>query len=336
MGNIFDKAIEVAQKGRKFIVVTHVNPEGDALGSLFGLGLALKGLGKEVVIYLEEPVPEPFGFMAGSELAVYSLEGVADVDATFAVDCGQLERLGDGFVEFKGRGTLVNMDHHPTNNNFGDINIVVPEASAAGEIVYDFLKEAGIDITGGVATNLYVAIHTDTGSFRYSSASAAAFKKAGELVTLGADPWQVSALVYENYPEARFRLLAKVLDTLEISSDGTIATVVVTRRMLEGVGGNDNKGLSDGFVNYARAIKGVDVGALFRECEPGESEVYKISLRSKSGIDVACVAESFGGGGHVHAAGATMKGTLDEVKKKVLDALREKACVVKKAEASGS
>jgi phosphoesterase RecJ-like protein len=328
MDKRFDTAIEKIKEYKRFMVVTHVNPEGDALGSLFGLALALKGLGKEVVSYLEDPVPAPFGFLSGAGEVVHSLENEAPFDATYAVDCGQLERLGKGFLAFNGWGTLINVDHHVSNDNFGDINIVIPEASAAAEIVFDLCKAAGVDITPDIATNLYVGIHTDTGSFRYSSATPESLEKAGELVRLGADPRDVAVRVYENYPAKKFKLLGMVLNTLEVVGDGLdgkIATVVVSRDMMNSVGAD--KADADGFVNYARAIEGVKAGVLLRESSPGD---YKISLRSKGDIDVSTVAQGFGGGGHVHAAGCNIKGSLKEVKKKVVDALREKILIEEK------
>ncbi len=318
MKSIFSDAIEEIKRGRRFLVVSHVNPEGDAVGSLLGLALALKEAGKDVVPYLEDPVPEVLRFLPGSELVSHSLEGVEPFDATFAVDCGQYERLGKGFAQFRGQGKLINIDHHKTNDHFGDINIIVPEASAAGEIVFDLLKEAGLKITPEVATNLYVAIHTDTGSFRYSSSTPDAFRKAGELVRLGADPWKIASKVYENYPLKRFRLLSDALSTLEVKDEGKIALLIITQDMLRRV--NGSKDLVDGFVNYARAIEGVEVGVLLREC--GQDE-YKISLRAKGDVDVSKVAEKFGGGGHPHAAGFNIKGTLEEVKEKVVEELKE-------------
>src|SRR3990172_1823139 len=164
----YSKIIEAIKKARRFVVVSHVNPEGDAVGALLGMYLGLKAMGKEVVPYLEDNVPPPYGFLPGSSDIVHTLEGVKDIDCTIAVDCGQADRLGDRFSSFKGKGVFLNIDHHVTNDNYGDLNLVVSEASAAGEIVYDVLKAAGGEITKGIAINLYTAIHTDTGSFTYS------------------------------------------------------------------------------------------------------------------------------------------------------------------------
>ncbi|MFQ5736556.1 MAG: bifunctional oligoribonuclease/PAP phosphatase NrnA [Thermodesulfobacteriota bacterium] len=325
MDRRFDKAIEVIKKGGRFLVVSHVSPEGDAIGSLLGVALALRSLGKDVVAYLEDPVPELFMFLPGAETVVHSLDGAGPFDATFAVDCGQKERLGKGFVELAEPGTIVNIDHHATNDSFGDVNVIEPNASAAGELVYDLVKAAGIPVSKDIAVNLYVAIHTDTGSFRYSSSTAESFTKAGELVRCGAEPWDISRRVYENNPLRKYKLLGMVLSTIEVvnigpSDDGVkIASLLVTRKMFNEAGANKDD--ADGFVNYARGIKGVDVGVLIREAGANE---YKVSMRSKGSIDVSQVAMSFGGGGHRNAAGFNVRGKLEEIRARVLAALKER------------
>lgn len=331
MDRRFDDAIEVIRGCNRFLVVSHVSPEGDAVGSLLGMALALRSIGKDVTAYLEDPVPETFRFLPGADTIVHSLDGAGAFDATIAVDCGQKERLGKGFVELREPGTIINIDHHATNDNFGDINVIEPEASAAGEMVYDLVKAAGIAISKDMAVNLYVAIHTDTGSFRYSSATADSFIKAGDLVRCGAEPWEISSHVYENYPLKRYRLLGMVLSTLDVTTvaeagDGIkMAALLVTREMFERAGAD--KDVADGFVNYARGIAGVDIGILFREA--GDN-LYKVSMRSKGKIDVSSIATAFGGGGHRNAAGFTIEGSIDEIKGKVIAALKEQALALGK------
>ncbi|MBI5642428.1 MAG: bifunctional oligoribonuclease/PAP phosphatase NrnA [Deltaproteobacteria bacterium] len=323
MDRRFDAAIEEIKKGKKFLTVSHVSPEGDAVGSLLGVTLALRSLGKDVTAYLEDPVPDLFKFLPGADTVVHNLEGAGPFDATFAVDCGQKERLGKGFVNLKEPGKIINIDHHATNDCFGDVNVIVPDASAAGELVYDLCKAAAIPIDRDIAVNLYVAIHTDTGSFRYSSATADSFFKAGDLVRLGAEPWDISRRVYENYPARKYKLLGMVLSTLDIIDAGNggpqVAILSVTLDMFKRSGAE--KDLADGFVNYARGIEGVEVGVLFREAAPLE---YKVSMRSKGQVDVAVISEGFGGGGHRNAAGFMVKGTLDEVKTRVITVIKEK------------
>src|SRR3989304_8040342 len=283
----FEAVKATIEKGKKFLVVSHVSPEGDAVGSLLGLALALRNAGKEAVAYLEDPVPELFLFLPGADTVVHNLDSAGSFDATFAVDCGQKERLGKGFNSLKNPGTIINVDHHATNDSFGSINVIEPGASAAGEMVYDLCKATGLPITPEVAVNLYVAIHTDTGSFHYSSSTPESFIKAGELVRLGAVPWEVSKRVYENHPAGKHKLLGAVLNTLEIIDlDGggraKVATLVVTREMFRKA--QAEKDLADGFVNYARGIGGVEGGVLFREAG---GLGYKGSLRSKGGGEAA-------------------------------------------------
>lgn len=331
MDRRFDTAIEEVKKAKKFLVVSHVSPEGDAVGSLLGMALALRSLGKDVTAYLEDPVPDLFRFLPGADTVVHNLDNAGPFDATIAVDCGQKERLGKGFVNLKEPGVVINIDHHATNDYFGQINVVEPGASAAGELVYDFCKAAGIPFTKDIAVNLYVAIHTDTGSFHYSSSTPESFIKAGELVRAGAEPWEVSRRVYENHPAKKYKLLGFVLSTLDVvnvgdNGTGKVATLLVTLDMFRQVGAE--KDLADGFVNYARGIEGVEVGILFREAGVNE---YKVSLRSKGDVDVAEAAKSFGGGGHRNAAGFTLKGTLEDIKAKVIAAVKEQFYATHKA-----
>ncbi|GMR04456.1 MAG: bifunctional oligoribonuclease/PAP phosphatase NrnA [Thermodesulfobacteriota bacterium] len=319
MDKRFDSVVEKIKAGKRFMVVSHVNPEGDAIGSLLGLTLTLRNMGKEAIPYLEDPVPEIYKFLPGADDIVHDLKGKGPFDCIFAVDCGKLDRLGRGVASMGNPECLINIDHHTTNDRFGEINIIDAKASATGEMIYDFCKAAGVEITPEVAINLYVAIHTDTGSFRYSSTTPESLIKAGELLRLGADPWEVAMRVYENYPPQKFKLLSKVLATLDIihpegaGPESGIATLVVKLDMFKSTEADED--LSDGFVNYARGIAGVEVGALFRECCPGK---YKVSLRSKKIVDVSKVANAFGGGGHAHAAGLTLKGSLEEIRAKVI------------------
>lgn len=318
----YASVVDEINKGSKFLVISHLNPEGDAIGSLVGLALALRTAGKEVVAYLEDDLPEMFDFLPGADTIVHDLTGLGPFDVTIAVDCGQMERLGSRFNSFEGKGMLINVDHHATNDFFGEVNVVDPEASAAGEMVFDLINAADIDINKAIATNLYVAIHTDTGSFRYSCSTPGAFKIAGELVSLGADPWEVSCHVYENLPFKRFLLLGEVLSTMKVMEfDGVlVASLMVTNEMIKSTGAD--RELSDGFVNYARSVEGVEVGMLFKESE-GSGPTCKISLRSKGKVDVAAVAAVFSGGGHKNAAGCVIEGSIDVAREKLLVALKE-------------
>ena len=323
MDRRFDEVLEKIRGSRSILVVSHVNPEGDAVGSLLGLVLALRSMGKDATPYLEDDVPLVYRFLPGADEVLHDLEGKGPFDVICAVDCGKKERLGTAIERISNSTFMINLDHHATNNRFGDLNVIEAGASATGELIYDLCRAASIEITPEIAINLYVAIHTDTGSFRYSSTTPESLMKAGDLLRHGADPWEVALKVYESYPAERFRLLSLVLATLDIIKVGPdcnnhdIATLTVTQEMFRKTGADVD--LADGFVNYARGIRGVEVGALFRECGPRE---YKVSLRSKKAVDVSKVAQSLGGGGHAHAAGLTLEGSLEEVKTRVIESLK--------------
>lgn len=298
-----------------FIVASHVDPEGDAIGSSLALYYALKGLGKKVCVYNESGVPRILKFLPGAEFIVKSLESVNEYDAIFVVDCGDIDRLGklkNNLEKLK----IINIDHHSTNDSFGHLNFVDRNAAAAGEVVYDLLKKLGITFTREIATNLYTAVVVDTGSFRYASTTPRSFKIAAELLTMGVDPWEVAKNIYENFPYERMKLLGDALQTIELVKNGLYAFMVVTREMLSKY--NATEDLTEGFVNFGRAVEGVEVSILFKET--GEDQ-YKLSFRSKGDINVAMIAQSLGGGGHKNAAGCKLKGSLAEVKQKVIAAI---------------
>ena len=295
--------------GERFLIASHLNPDGDAIGSSLALALALEKMGKEVVVYNRDPLPYQFGFLSSSERIVNSLEDEAAFDATFVVDCSEPERVGEQFSQMVSTKKWINVDHHLTNEYFADISFIDKDACSTGYLVYQILKELPVELTKDIAENIYTTILVDTGSFRYSNANNDAFKVAGEMVALGVSPWDVANKIYENQPQARIELLTAVLNTLKVEDGGEIASVVVTRDMMEKSGTGPDA--TDGFVNYPRSIEGVEVAFLVREV--GE-DLYKISFRSKGNINVAQVSQSFGGGGHRNAAGCVIKGSLTDVR----------------------
>ena len=306
---------EVSKKimeGKNFLVASHMNPEGDAIGSALAMAQGLKDLGKKVRVFFEDPIPEIYRFLPFNGEVIHKLDGQVDYDTAVIVDCGGLDRIGKGFQSFQKDVALINLDHHTTNTNFGEINLVDSGASATGEIVYDILKALSVKVSPEIALNIYVSIMTDTGAFRYSSTTPKAFEIASEMVRIGVKPWEVARRVYESYPEKKLRLLGDTLQTLKVSEDGSIASVYVDREMMERV--NATKDLTDGFVNFPRSIAGVEVAFLIREISPG---ICKVSFRSKGTVDVAEIAAEFGGGGHHNAAGSTVEGKLSEVRKMI-------------------
>jgi len=311
---MFEKLKEILDRGERFLVATHIDPDGDALGSAFALSFALTTLNKESVVYLKDRVPYRYQFLPRPARIVNELPKEA-FDAVLVVDCGDLPRVGEGHASLKQMGNLVNIDHHETNDGFGLINIIDGQASSTAEILYSILKSLGVQFDFNIAINLYTAVLTDTGSFRYESTTKEAFSICEEMTQFGVRPSYVAEEVYESHPKERFHLLCLVLGTLETFDNDRIACAQVTREMFERTG--TNREYSEGFVEYLKEIRGVEVACLAREVGDGQ---YKVSMRSKDGVDVAAVAHTFGGGGHERAAGCTIQGSIDVVKNKLIGA----------------
>jgi len=302
--------------GQRFLVASHEGPDGDAISSTLALTNALRELGKEVVAYNRDTIPEGFEFLPGADSLVHDLTGSKPFDAIFVLDAGELRRAGSHLRDLS--PVLVNIDHHPHSEQFGSIHYVDEEASATGVLIYRILQAGQLPVSKAVAQCIYTAILSDTGSFRYSNANLEAFRVAGEMVELGVDPWEIAAGLYESQPEKRLRLLAPVLQTLTVSSCGRLASVSVTTEMMEQSGAGPE--YTDGFVNYPRSIKGVEVGLFFRQVGPRS---FKIGFRSKGVVDVGSLSRELGGGGHHNAAGAVMDGSMEEVRAAVFSRLAE-------------
>jgi phosphoesterase RecJ-like protein len=301
---------EIAQN-RTFLITTHENPDGDAVGSTLALASYLRGLGKEVTLYYRDALPDIYAFLPLADTVLNAIpEG--NYDICFVLDVGEFSRAGKELASFRGIGKFINIDHHLHCDHFGAINLIDSEACATGALVYRMIRAAGHEIDYAIALCIYTAVITDTGSFRYSNANPEAFTIAGEMVALGVNAWYVAEKLYECQPRQRLALLALVLATLEVSPRGDGASVTVTLDMYEKSGATPE--LTDGFVNYPRSIRGVEVAVFFREIEPG---LFKVGFRSKGTVDVAALATAFAGGGHHNAAGCTITGTLDEVRRAV-------------------
>jgi phosphoesterase RecJ-like protein len=305
----------VLREKERFLIACHENPEGDAIGSELALALALREMGKTATVLNADPVPSNLLFLPGSDTVVFAEDG-SKYDVAVVVDCGSPERTGRVAQELRKCPLLVNIDHHRTNGDLGELSLVDPDAAATGLLIHRVLSAMKFEIGLDVATNIYVAVLTDTGSFHYGSSSPEAFEVAGEMVRRGVDPWAVAEQVYETQSAHRLRLLGRVLDSLDVSSDGRVACITTMREDLrEFASGKD---ALEGFINYPRSIVGVEVAVSFRE---EEGSVFRVSFRSKGRVDVSAVAARFGGGGHRNAAGCTVPGTLADVKKRVLEAL---------------
>lgn len=315
MTNSLEAISKVFREKDRFLIACHENPEGDAIGSELALALALRKMGKTATVLNADPVPGNLLFLPGADTVVFEEDG-SRYDVAVVLDCGSPERTGRVAPELRKCPLLVNIDHHRTNGDRGELSLVDPDAAATGLLIHRVLSAMGYDICLDVATNIYVAVLTDTGSFHYSSSSPEAFEVAGEMVRRGVDPWAVAERVYETQSAHRLRLLGRVLDSLEVSAGGKVASITTMRETLrEFAAGKD---ALEGFINYPRSIVGVEVAVSFRE---EEGDVFRVSFRSKGRVDVSAVAARFGGGGHRNAAGCTVPGALPDVKRKVLEAL---------------
>jgi len=311
----FSAICRVLREKERFLIACHENPEGDAIGSELALALALRKMGKTATVLNADPVPANLLFLPGADSVVFAEDG-SKYDVAVVVDCGSPERTGRVAQELLKCPLLVNIDHHRTNGDLGELSLIDPDAAATGLLIHRVLSAMKYEIGLDVATNIYVAVLTDTGSFHYGSSSPEAFEVAGEMVRRGVDPWAVAEQVYETQSAQRLRLLGRVLDSLDVSSDGRVACITsLCEDLREFASGKD---ALEGFINYPRSIVGVEVAVSFREEEGG---VIRVSFRSKGRVDVSAVAARFGGGGHRNAAGCSVPGTLADVKKKVLEAL---------------
>ncbi len=295
-----------------FLLTTHESPDGDAVGSTLALASYLRRLGKDVTVYMCDPLPELYAFLPLAEEVVQAIPS-RTFDVCFVLDVGEFCRAGAELEKFQGIAKFVNIDHHLNCDLFGALNLIDSEACATGALIYRIITAAGHGIDYDIALCIYTAVITDTGSFRYSNANPEAFTIAAEMVAHGVNAWSVAEKLYESQPRKRLELLALSLATLSISPRGDVASVTVTLDMYERTGTSAE--LTDGFVNYPRSIRGVEVALFFREINSG---LVKVGFRSKGKVDVSALAAVFGGGGHHNAAGCTIPGTVDGVREKVL------------------
>lgn len=304
---------DILKKGESFFLGSHKDPDGDAIGSVLALGEALMLSAKQVVLFNEGPIADTLAYLPGIERVVDTLDHGARFDAVFILDCANLERVGTISPDLGGNGPLINIDHHENNTRFGDLNIVDGNSSSAGEIIYRLIRAADLPMNERIAENIFVAIQTDTGSFRYDNTTRAAFAIAGEMFDRGVDPWMLSRKVMEGYTIGKLQLLAAALKTIEVYHAGRVGLMTITRGMLSEWGADYFE--VERFVDFPRYITGVEVAALIREVKNG---CYRFSLRSNDSVNVADLASHFGGGGHPRAAAFTREGTLESVKHEFL------------------
>jgi phosphoesterase RecJ-like protein len=310
-----------AEIGRAFCrhhrvaILSHVRPDGDALGSELALGLCLQQLDKEVHIWNEEGMLEKYSFLPRAELLTKPPAVPQDVDLAVALDTAIQNRLGTAGQAIRSAKLWINIDHHVSNPGYGDLVYIDPSAPATGQILFELIKSQEFPLDPDIAENLFVAMSTDTGSFQYPNTTARTFEIAGELVRAGLNVGEIGRKTYENYPRRRLELLRELLRTMRFDADGRVASFALDLKTAGqlGVIPEDNEGLID----HLRAVSGVIVAVFFEELAEGK---VRVSMRSKSDtVDVCAICEKFGGGGHKLAAGARIRGTLAEVSERVLE-----------------
>jgi phosphoesterase RecJ-like protein len=318
----FEEIARHLRSGANFVVLSHYRPDGDAIGSTLALGLALKSLGKSVRVLNEDPVPETLRFLPGSELLEQPGAEPIAADVVIAVDCATRERLGPNCLAALGGTPLwINIDHHRSNEDYGNLHFIDSDSPATGEIVFNLLSSAGLPLDRDIGSNLYVAISTDTGSFQYQGTTARTYEIGAALIRLGVDISALARDTYENHPMRRIQLLRGLLNTMEITHGGRVASWALTQELAAATEMKPED--AEGLIDTLRSIKGVIVAAAFEEL-PGPDGRIRLSLRSKDPqVDVGKVCAVFGGGGHAMAAGARLKGPLSEATTRVFHAIDE-------------
>lgn len=301
----FEEFVDLIDANQSFLVVSHVHPDGDAIGSTLAMGLLLERLGKDVVFYNEHEVPYNFRFLPGADRLVNDVPE-RDFDVTVVLDCAEPHRVGEMPAHGWGK-TIAVVDHHRTfDSDFAQVYVQDVEAAATGELVFKVAEKFGI-LNTDIAHNLYCCLVTDTGSFRYSNTSQTTFTMAGALVAAGVNPWVINSQIYESQPKERLMLLGRVLNTLEFSPCGRLAFLTIQASDFP-VG--TDLSLIDGFINYARSVRGVEVATQLMESDDG----WRVSFRSRGTVDVSQLAARFGGGGHHNAAGCHIVGAAMDVR----------------------
>jgi phosphoesterase RecJ-like protein len=308
-------------KYNNFLITSHINPEGDSLGSQLALAGLLRSLGKGFAIVNNNKVPDHYRFLPGADM----IQDKVDIngegfDAAIVLDCPNLKRTGRVKGMVKKAGYIINMDHHVSNENFGDLNWVAKDASSTGEMIYMLYKALGSGITREIALSLYISILTDTGSFNYNNTSSVTHEIISELMGYGIEPYNVAESVYGNKTLRAMKLLGKTLLGLKLAADGKIAYASVRRADFRRTKTAPHD--CEDFVNFARSIKGVYVALFFRE-DTKKRNQFHVSFRSRKKVDVNRVASHFGGGGHAAASGCVLKGSFESVRARVLKRVRD-------------
>ncbi|MCX7872646.1 MAG: bifunctional oligoribonuclease/PAP phosphatase NrnA [Verrucomicrobiae bacterium] len=314
---VIGRIIEAIKAYDSFCVIGHIRPDGDCVGCQLALAYALKNNEKKVAVWNDDEIPYKYKFLDVEHLIKRPREGY-EFDCVITVDSANLSRLGNGVNCIGRRKLFINIDHHESNDRYGDINYVNGKASSTAELVYRILKAARWQITKPIADALFTGISTDTGSFQYSTTKPLTYHIAGELVSKGADIARICDRVYQSFPLSRVKLLKHVYSSFKLTCDDKVAYFWLRKEDFEKAGANCSD--TEGLIDHIRSIEPVVVACVFEEEEPG---LIRISLRSKSSlVNVNQIAKLFGGGGHAAAAGAKVRGTHLSVQRRVLSAIK--------------
>ncbi len=315
----FEQIGEVLRSHHSFILLSHVRPDGDAIGSQLALGFALMAMGKSVRLVNEDGLPENLAFLLGADRIETPPADPLDVEVAIALDTATKPRLGDGALHAASKARIwLNIDHHVSNPKYGDLNLIDSTSPATGQILYDLITKLDLPMPDETRDSIYVAVSTDTGSFQYPSTTAKTYEMAADLIRRGLDVGTINSQTYDENPYRRLELMRALLNTLERSDDGLVAHWEMRDQTRVDLALRPED--SEGLIDIIRAIRGVQLAVFFEELPDGK---IRVSMRSKDRrYDVCNIATRFGGGGHALAAGIRMKGPLEDAKKLVLDAIR--------------
>jgi len=303
-----------------------MDPDGDAVGSLMAMGLALRKLNKQTTLYNTCAIPAVYRFLPAVSLITRQLNREKNYDTAVILDCGAMDRVGEAAAFLEKIPVVLNLDHHTTNTGFGDHRLVDPAASSTAEIVFRVIERLGVSIDEAIAVAIYTGILTDTGSFRFANTTKEAFAICDKMVAAGVKPHAVAQKVYGTYSLGRLKLLNLALDSIEISENGKLSIMTLSQKMLDETGTQSED--VDGLIHYARRIEDVKIAALIQELKKngnssGDFPKFHVSLRSDGDVNVADIASAYGGGGHTNAAGFSVSTTLSEIKSQMIGLAEE-------------
>jgi phosphoesterase RecJ-like protein len=299
--------IDAIRRGQRFVVASHQRPDGDAIGSAMAMALALRALGKQATVVTDAIPPvflQPFPDVSGIQITQQIAE---TFDAALIMECSELSRTGVGGLD---KSPVMNIDHHPGNRVYGAINWIDESAAACGEMAFTLIEALGVPLTPAIATHVYLAILTDTGSFHFSHLSPRTYDIAKRCVEAGADPQWIARTHYDSNSLSRVRIFGAVMNNMVIVDEGRVALLAITRKTMDELNGTSDD--LEGLINFPLTVKDIEAVAFFKEIADNE---WRVSLRSKGSVDIGAIARNFKGGGHTNAAGCSTTGDLDAINK---------------------